>query len=183
MLCRCLFPWAVIVPRSQGAVCHERDTDHPRHRPRCDWRRRLIDAEGSLIAIEDLPTIADGATKWIDVSVLLPRLLELRSGCPARVIQQAMPGQSRSTAVVIGLAARCWRPCRLRAAVVSSTAGHSPRDPSQPCFARRSIQAGARQTSIPRPPVPPHQPERLLPVLEIAPRASVAFLYWAPRQR
>jgi crossover junction endodeoxyribonuclease RuvC len=67
----------------------------------------VLDNNRELLSVEDLPTIADGALKWIDASALLPRLLELKDGRSMHAIverQQAMPGQGRSTAVVIGLA-------------------------------------------------------------------------------
>jgi len=67
----------------------------------------LLDPSGELLALEDLPTIADGKLRWIDASVLLPRLLELKAGRPVRAVverQQAMPAQGRSSCLTIGLA-------------------------------------------------------------------------------
>jgi hypothetical protein len=39
-----------------------------------------IDDKRELLSVEDLPVISDGATKWIDASALLQRLLELKAG-------------------------------------------------------------------------------------------------------
>jgi hypothetical protein len=40
----------------------------------------LVEASGELIAVEDLPVMADGKLKWIDADALLSRLLELKAG-------------------------------------------------------------------------------------------------------
>src|ERR1700682_2540004 len=56
----------------------------------------VLDSDGTLIEVDDLPTIASGKLKWIDAPVLLSRLLELRNGHPLIAIverQGARPGQ------------------------------------------------------------------------------------------
>lgn len=40
----------------------------------------LLDARGELIAVEDLPVVRDGKTGWIDASLLLSQLLQVREG-------------------------------------------------------------------------------------------------------
>jgi crossover junction endodeoxyribonuclease RuvC len=65
-----------------------------------------LDEAGQLLALEDLPTIADGRLRWIDAAVLLPRLLELKAGAAMTAVverQQAMPAQGRSSCITIGL--------------------------------------------------------------------------------
>ncbi|HUN27398.1 MAG TPA: hypothetical protein VMU67_13915 [Steroidobacteraceae bacterium] len=66
----------------------------------------LLDRAGELLAVEDLPTIADGALRWVDASVFLSRLIELKAGRPVHAVverQQAMPAQGRSSCLTIGM--------------------------------------------------------------------------------
>jgi hypothetical protein len=63
----------------------------------------VLDATGSLLAVDDLPTIADGKTRWIDAPAMLSRLIEIKSGREMRAIverQSARPGQGLSSTFV-----------------------------------------------------------------------------------
>jgi hypothetical protein len=56
----------------------------------------ILDADGSLLEVADLPTIADRKTRWIDAPVLLSRLIELKAGRTMHAVverQGARPGQ------------------------------------------------------------------------------------------
>ena len=60
----------------------------------------VLAADGALLDVADLPTIADGKLRWCDAPVLLSRLLEIRSGRPMHAIverQGARPGQGISS--------------------------------------------------------------------------------------
>jgi crossover junction endodeoxyribonuclease RuvC len=63
----------------------------------------ILDADDSWIYCADLPTIADHKTRWVDASVLLPALLEIKAGRPMHAIverQSARPGQGVSSTFV-----------------------------------------------------------------------------------
>jgi crossover junction endodeoxyribonuclease RuvC len=60
----------------------------------------VLDSDGLLLEVADLPTIASGKLRWVDAPALLSRLLELKSGRPmvAAVERQgARPGQGLSS--------------------------------------------------------------------------------------
>ena len=60
----------------------------------------VLDDAGTLIAVEDLPTITSGKLRWIDASVLLPRILELKAGRPMVAVverQGSRPQQGLSS--------------------------------------------------------------------------------------
>jgi crossover junction endodeoxyribonuclease RuvC len=60
----------------------------------------VLAADGSLFAVDDLPTIADGKLRWTDAPVLLSRLLEIKAGQPMHAVverQSARPGQGISS--------------------------------------------------------------------------------------
>ena len=60
----------------------------------------VLDDVGTLLAVDDLPTIASGKLRWVDGPALHSVLLELKAGCPMRAIverQGARPGQGLSS--------------------------------------------------------------------------------------
>ena len=62
-----------------------------------------LDADGALLAVDDLPTIADRKTRWVDAPVLLSRLIELKAGAELHAVverQSARPGQGISSTFV-----------------------------------------------------------------------------------
>lgn len=60
----------------------------------------VLAADGSLLAVDDLPTIADGKLRWVDAPALLSRLTEIKAGRPMHAVverQGARPGQGLSS--------------------------------------------------------------------------------------
>ena len=60
----------------------------------------VLDGGGTLIEVDDLPTIADGKLRWVDGPVLLSRLIEIKGGRPMQAMvdrQGARPGQGLSS--------------------------------------------------------------------------------------
>ena len=76
----------------------------------------VLEADGSLVAVEDLPVIRDGRLAWIDADALLSRLLEVRGGRPMRAIVErvhAMPRNGSGTAKSCSPEPSCTGPDRV----------------------------------------------------------------------
>lgn len=56
----------------------------------------MLEEDGSLLAVEDLPVIRDGRLAWIDADALLSRLLEARGGRPMRAIVERVHAMPRN---------------------------------------------------------------------------------------
>jgi crossover junction endodeoxyribonuclease RuvC len=56
----------------------------------------VLDRDGALVAVDDLPVIRDGRLAWIDADALLSRLLEVRGGRPMRAIVERVHAMPRN---------------------------------------------------------------------------------------
>lgn len=66
----------------------------------CSGAYAVLDETGTLLALDDLPTIASGKLRWVDGPALLSALMEIRAGRPMQAIverQGARPGQGVSS--------------------------------------------------------------------------------------
>ena len=60
----------------------------------------VIDRDGNLLQVDDLPTISSGKLRWVDGPALLSRLVEIKVGRPMCAVverQGARPGQGLSS--------------------------------------------------------------------------------------
>lgn len=56
----------------------------------------MLEEDGSLLAVEDLPVIRDGRLAWIDADALFSRLLEVRDCRPVRAIVERVHAMPRN---------------------------------------------------------------------------------------
>jgi hypothetical protein len=84
----------------------------------------VLDADGTLIAVDDLPIIRSGKLGWIDADTLTSRLIEIRAGRELRATVErvhAMPRNGSQAAFSQGatLGAASWPLCRSCAFLLS----------------------------------------------------------------
>ena len=66
----------------------------------CSGAYSVLAADGTLLTLDDLPTIGDGKLRWVDSPALLSRLIDIKAGRTMHAVverQGGRPGQGISS--------------------------------------------------------------------------------------